>query len=419
MNGPSDKSVTEDPTEAAQVSPPKADPDTLLLRGSPGRVVRFRRGAIIAITALGSTAIIGVTWMALTPATFEMLASGEDGAELRSSPPDALADAPASYSDVPQLGPPLPGDLGRPILDQQRELGLATPDEAVARAAQEAEAERQRIAAEQLAARESGVMMQLASAGGAGAPVSANIADVGFAADAPEPLIGQTPQANPAAPDPNRQIRKEEFVARTDDRPGVSANPLLPVASPYMLSAGSVIAASLLTGLNSDLPGLVTAQVTNHVYDSATGRTLLIPQGSRFIGSYDSVVAFGQDRALIVWQRLVLPDGSSIRLDNLPATDAAGQTGLQDRVDNHGWQLAKGVALSTLLGVGTELSLSDESELVRAVRESTQQGTSRAGDRIVERQLDVQPTITVRPGWPLRVIVHQDLVLRPWPGMGD
>jgi type IV secretion system protein VirB10 len=142
---------------------------------------------------------------------------------------------------------------------------------------------------------------------------------------------------------------------------------------------------------------------------------LLIPQGSRLIGSYDSVVAFGQSRALVVWQRIILPDGSSFRIDNVPAADTAGYAGLSDRIDRHTWQLLKGVALSTLLGVGAELSFgSSESDLVRAVRESAQQNGARAGDQLVTRNLDIQPTIRVRPGWPLRVVVHKDIVLRPW-----
>ncbi len=115
--------------------------------------------------------------------------------------------------------------------------------------------------------------------------------------------------------------------------------------SPWTLQAGSVIAASLITGLNSDLPGIVTAQVTENAYDSVTGRTLLIPQGSRLIGSYDSVVAFGQKRALVIWQRIVLPDGASIRIDNAPVSDTEGYSGLSDRIDRHTRQLLKGVAL--------------------------------------------------------------------------
>jgi len=187
--------------------------------------------------------------------------------------------------------------------------------------------------------------------------------------------------------------------------------------SPYQIMAGTVIPAALLTGLNSDLPGEVIAQVTENIYDSVSGRTLLVPQGSRLLGRYDSVVAFGQSRALVVWHRIVLPDGSSIEIDNLPATDAAGYAGLEDEVDFHTWRLIKGVALATLLGVGTELSFGgDESDLVSALRQSTQEGTNQAGQRLVEKNLDIQPTITVRPGWPLRVIVEKDIVLRPYRG---
>lgn len=159
------------------------------------------------------------------------------------------------------------------------------------------------------------------------------------------------------------------------------------------------------------------AQVTENVYDSVTGRMLLIPQGARLIGAYDSVVAFRQARALLVWQRIVMPDGSSIQIDNLPATDAAGYAGLEDEVDYHTWQLLKGVALSTLLGLGAGLSLgSGERDLVRALRLSTQQRVNQAGQRIVEKNLNIQPTITVRPGWSLRVVVHKDLVLKPYRG---
>src|SRR3546814_10280864 len=186
---------------------------------------------------------------------------------------------------------------------------------------------------------------------------------------APDPKLALDPDR-----DPNGQQRKADFLAEKREADDINPHTLVAPVSPWTLSAGSVIAASLITGLNSDLPGLVTSQVTENTYDSVTGRTLLIPQGSRLIGSYDSVVAFGQRRALVVWQRIILPDGSSIRIDNVPATDTAGYAGLADKVDAHTWQLLKGVALSTLLGVGTQLSFgSSERDLVRAIRESVQQ----------------------------------------------
>ena len=126
--------------------------------------------------------------------------------------------------------------------------------------------------------------------------------------------------------------------------------------------------------------------------------------------------AFGQRRALVIWQRLILPDGSSLRLDNFPATDAGGYAGLADKVDFHSWSLLKGVAIATLLGVGSALTVNGESDLVEAIRESTQQNISRAGDQITSRNLDIQPTIMVRPGTPVRLLVSRDLVLAPWRG---
>lgn len=129
---------------------------------------------------------------------------------------------------------------------------------------------------------------------------------------------------------------------------------------------------------------------------------------------YDSVVAFGQSRALVVWQRIIFPDGRSLQLDNLPATDPSGYAGLADKVDIHTWSLLKGVAISTMLGVGANLTFSGESDLVQAIRESTQQNVSRAGDQIMSRNLGVQPTITIRPGAPVRLLVHRDLLMTPW-----
>jgi type IV secretion system protein VirB10 len=163
---------------------------------------------------------------------------------------------------------------------------------------------------------------------------------------------------------------------------------------------------------------MVVAQVTQNVYDTVTGRMLLIPQGSKLIGTYDSVVAFGQSRALVVWQRIIMPDGSSMQIDNLPATDAQGYSGLKDDVDYHTWALLKGVGISTLLGIGTQLSLggTQQSDLVTAIRQSTQDSVNQAGQQLTQKNLNIQPTTKVRPGWPLRVIVHKDLVLRPYRG---
>lgn len=418
------------PDNAAQTPQPrKVNPDALLLRASPRRVVRFKRGVIVAGAAMGSFAIVGVAWMALGPKTLQIVAADEKAITDRRTPADAVANLPGSYGEVapgiPVLGPPLPGDLGRPILDRQRELaeggGIVPADPVAAPSGmtpeeQAAEAERQRIAAQAHQAREAGVMVQ---SSGRAATAPAASGDGGQAASAAP--ASEAGQAGRLALDPERdqnaQQRKLDFMGQQASGGIYNPHALQTPASPYQVMAGSVIAASLMTGLNSDLPGMVIAQVTEPVYDTVTGRTMLIPQGSRLIGSYDSVVAFGQRRALLVWQRIILPDGSSIQIDNLPATDAAGYAGLTDKVDLHTWQLLKGVALSTLLGVGTELSFGgEESDLVRAIRQSTQQSAAQAGQQIVSKNLNIQPTITVRPGWPLRIVVHKDIVLRPWGG---
>lgn len=416
---------------AVAVPPPKAQADTLTLRARPRRVVRFRRSLLIGAAAGGSLALAGLAWLSLGGHRLHIAASPDvQPVSERRVPTDAVASLPDSYSRVtpstPILSPPLPGDLGRPILERQRELaaegGVTGQTEAAepgqlppapTPAAQAAEAERLRRADQARAAREAGVMVQSASRNKSPSVATASADDTAL----PVPPIasaGDMPSAGIGTA-PNSQQPKHNFL---NQRADTTLNPhrLEAPASPWMVMAGSSIAASLITGLNSDLPGMVVAQVTESVFDTATGRFLLVPQGSRLIGRYDSVVAFGQSRALLVWQRIILPDGSSIQLDNLPATDAAGYTGLADKVDFHTWRLLKGVALSTLLGVGTQVSIGGDGDLVRAIREATQQSASQVGQQVVTKQLAVQPTIRIRPGWPVRVLVHKDLILRPWGG---
>jgi type IV secretion system protein TrbI len=405
-------------------APAKIDPESLVMKAAPRRVVRFKRNLLIGIAAVGCAAIFAVTWMALKGSNFHI---GQSGNELystdRKPTPDGLANLPGNYGQIPkpapQLGPPLPGDLGPPIVAREKQLGVSPAGEPFRPNGEDdaARAERLRLAQQAQQAREAGVFFQLiqhnavtiastapASPAAASAAASAMGADVG--------RLNLDPDR-----DQNNQQRKLDFVNQATARSIYNDHALQTPASPYEVLAGTIIAAGLITGLNSDLPGMVTAQVTENVYDTVTGRTLLIPQGSRLIGTYDSVVAFGQSRALLVWQRIVMPDGSSIQIDNLPATDASGYAGLEDEVNYHTWTLLKGIAMSTLLGVGGQVTFgSNQSNLVEAIRQSTQEGTNQAGQRIVEKDLNIQPTISVRPGWPLRVMVHKDLVLRPYQG---
>ncbi|SOC24617.1 TrbI/VirB10 family protein [Thalassospira xiamenensis] len=384
------------------------------LRGRPdARIVRFRRSIVIGVTALGSGALLGIAMMALqTPS----LKNANDNDELyhagQQARPDQLKNLPKDYSeikqDVPKLGPPLPGDLGRPIVAAQRAQGMDVTSGELSLA-------QQRQAQQAIDARESGVFFSLANAV---PPEHPNTQASERRATINGDVAAVAASTGPNAVLDDRQ-RKLDFMRYYDDGGIYNPHSLETPISPWQVMAGSIIPASLVTGINSDLPGQIIAQVGANVYDTVTGSMVLIPQGARLIGTYDSVVAFGQSRALVVWQRILMPDGTSIRLDNMPASDASGYAGLEDEVDYHTWQLLKGISLATLLGVGTELTLgSDESDLVRAIRESTQQNVDRAGRQITEKNLNIQPTIKIRPGWPVRVIVQRDLVLKPYGGEG-
>jgi type IV secretory pathway VirB10-like protein len=164
----------------------------------------------------------------------------------------------------------------------------------------------------------------------------------------------------------------------------------------------------------SGVPQLGPPLPGENIYDSPTGRILLVPQGTRVIGQYDNNVQFGQSRVLLVWNRLIFPNGRSIVLERQPGADAKGYAGLQDGADYHWWDLAKAAGLSTLLSVGSELAVDDDDRLVRAIRNGGRDTINDAGQQIVRRQLNVPPTLTIRPGFPVRVIVTRDLVLEPY-----
>ena len=216
----------------------------------------------------------------------------------------------------------------------------------------------------------------------------------------------------------NSQSAKSDFLTRGSDSAVLSSHALQLPVSPYQLSAGTVISAALITGINSDLPGQILATVTEPVYDTRLGKYLLIPQGTRLIGEYDSQVAFGQRRVLLVWNRLIFPDASSLTLDRLAGVDAAGNAGLEDGVDRHWRQLLGGAMVSTLIGVAAELAAPDrsngQSPVVVSTRQSVQDSINQVGQELTRRNLNVQPTLTIRAGYPLRVIVSKDIVLRPY-----
>jgi type IV secretory pathway VirB10-like protein len=404
---------TQNGNDHEQAIPPQTQDEqsrSFRLRAEHPRVTRLSRkvlagGSAVALIVIGGT----VLW------SLQNNRSRNQGAdELYSTDHHNVADGittlPKDYAGVarqaiPQLGPPLPGDLGRPILAAQGQsptIGATAPDAEQQRRDQETEAAR--------------VSHLFASTSGREARAPAAAAQ---GSDRNAPSISTTNSDEGSAQ--SSQDRKLAFVNASVDRRTVSPDRVTRPASPYIVQAGTVIPGALITGIRSDLPGQLTAQVTENVFDSPTGRLLLIPQGARLIGLYDSQVAFGQLRLLLVWTRLIMPNGRSIILERQQGADTAGYSGLEDEVDNHWGELFKAAALSTLLAVGTELGAgsdtnSNDSAIIQALRHGAGDSLNQTGQQVVRRSLSIQPTLTIRPGFPVRVIVNRDLVLESYRG---
>lgn len=391
------------PAEPAAPQPAQADPRPFQLRGDPPRVMRLSRKALTVIGLAAGLGIGGALIYALKPAG-DRPAEELYNTESRATS-ETITSGPRDYAQAPKLGPPLPGDLGRPIVAaQQRGENVPVPPVGAQPdpRAQAEEAARQRAQQERDTARMSDVFLGGSSTGATTTPPLPNLA-----AAAPDAA------AQPAETAQGDQAAKRAFMAQASNQRTVSVERLVAPASPNIVQAGSIIPAALITGIRSDLPGQITAQVTQNVYDSATGRILLIPQGARLIGEYDSEIAAGQTRVLLAWDRLIMSGGRSIVLERQPGADGAGFAGLQDRVNQHWGNLLKAATVSTLLGVGAELGADSEDDLTRALRRGSQDTINQTGQQIVRRQLNVQPTLTIRPGHPLRVVITRDLVLEP------
>ena len=370
----------------------------LRLRAERPRITRLSRKVLGGGTAFALLLISGAVLWALrsnhthNPAPDELYSTDHHNIA------DGLTTLPTDYAgiprDAPKLGPPLPGDVGRPIVTTQS--GPISLD-----------AEQQRADQESEAARTSKVFASISG------PVTP-----------PRTASSEAPTSAPSSSDEsfaqNGQDRKLLFVNASLDRRTTAPDRISRPASPFVVQAGTIISAALITGIRSDLPGQIVAQVTEAVFDSPTGRAKLIPQGARLIGVYDSQVAFGQSRVLLVWTRLVMPNGRSIVLERQQAADAGGYSGLEDDVDNHWKELLGAAALSTLLGVGSELEAGadngNNTAILQALRLGAANSLNQTGQQIVRRHLNIQPTLTIRPGFPVRVIVNRDLVLEPYRG---
>jgi type IV secretion system protein VirB10 len=374
----------------------------LRLRPDRPRVTRISRKVLIGLGTAASVSVLGLTYWALQSHGVKPESQNLYNTQSQNVA-DGVASLPSNYGDLPkqapQLGPPLPGDLGPPIL--HAEQGSTTPAGT--------NAANQQLIQEQDSARTSSLFVQTAAASSA---LQQSLASSGMPGQSNS---GGSNQPVSPSSDQNMQDQKLAFLNGPSDAPTVSSNRLTPAASPYIIQAGTVIPAALITGIQSDLPGQITAQVTENVYDSPTGQFLLIPQGARLIGEYNSQVAYAQTRVQLIWTRLIMPDGQSIVLDNQPGADTQGYSGLQDGVNNHWGALFEAALLSTFLSVGAEAGTSNqENNLIQAIRSGASDSFNQAGQQVVERELNIQPTLTIRPGFPVRVIVNRDLVLQPY-----
>jgi len=367
------------------------------------RITRLSRKVLGGGTALALMVISGAVLWALRNNQPRNSTPDELYPTDHHSVADELATLPKDYAgiphDVPPLGTPSSAILGHPAVAVQ---GSPQTSPLVV------DAEQQRLNQETEAARTSKVFANIDIK-----PSAAGTAQ----ADKPSNANASSDEAFTQ----NGQDRKLAFTNAPVDRRTTSPDRLTTPASPYVVQAGTVIPAALITGIRSDLPGQITAQVTSGVYDSPTGRALLVPQGARLIGTYDSQISFGQSRVMLVWTRLIMPNGRSIVLERQPGADSGGYSGLEDEVDNHWEELLGAAALSTLLSVGTEVNSgaginNANAGIIQALRMGAADSLNQIGQQAVRRNLNVQPTLTIRPGVPVHVIVNRDLVLEPYKG---
>jgi len=398
--------------------PPEAAPP-IDLRSPVPRVKRLNRTAIASVV-LGLSVLIAFALAAALRPPEKSPVQSKSTAQLV-LPADALNDLPGDYataarqrqrSDVPKLGEPIGGEFGAAQLDMK--------SEALARTSTAADDPIGKMLTDMTLAR----IKRRAAARDA----KPDFGD--HTVSSPKTLAAASPSTSAASIElaarssrdqDNRQDDKRAFAdTRHTTDPYLDQAVLTPKNKIYV-GAGTSISAVLLTGINSDLPGVITGQVAETVYDTVTGKHVLIPQGSTLIGEYDSRVTYGQERVLFVWTRVRFPNGNSISLEGMPGTDLSGFAGIRDKVDNHWWKLAQGVVLGSLLGAvaqesyGGGLSAANPS-LSQLAAAGAAQNINSAGQQIVQKDLQVQPTLVIRPGQRVAVFVTKDIELPPYRG---
>lgn len=443
FKNPGKKAATAENTEVP------ASPD-LLTAHPKGEGKRLnRKPLLIGGAALGVVALVMVYTMneraskdAAPNAAAEAQGKGRGGGSAAAKPPEFLAEAQAGSNASPQ-GPTAPTPLlyegqeaqmvqtggAHPQLVQQAPVGhsaqspYASQWEAYNEHRAKVAQDRFTRASSALGA-ESGVEIgrRDGASAGRGAPTGAGMTNPGAGMQ----MAGGPPM--PAAlgggrgggsPDLNRQEDKRAFLETSGGRNPYAAGRVEAAMSANEVKAGTVIPAVLTGGVNSDLPGQVTARVTRNVFDTATGRRLLIPQGATLVGVYDSSITAGQSRVLVAWNRLIYPDGSSIDLGSMPGADRAGYGGLSDQVNNHHARTFGSAIFLSLFSAGAQLSQpqatnGENQSSGQTVAAAMGQQLGQLGMETARRNMQIQPTLMLRPGLNMNVQVTQDLILREW-----
>jgi type IV secretory pathway VirB10-like protein len=419
----------EDPPKATEEPyyVPKETAAALTGRGKAPSVKRFNRKMLAGLAVVAGVVVVLAFAVGLkTPKT-----KAPEAAATTARPPVPNAEVnalPGDYDAVAQLGDPRPGDLGAVNGLGAASDGMSgtTPKQLtpLEQYAQQAELDRLR---NEDRARTAGV--SFATAGGNDGAVASQLAQGSAdSAQLQERLLELAQRGGGAAPgsanpgprdDANGQDDKTEFAAKSRDTDFSLHAAVERPRSPYTLFAGTVLPCVLTQGINSDLPGQIGCLISQNVYDTVTGRYLLIPQGTKAIGTYDSRVAYGQERVLVVWTRLLRPDGTTLSLEGMPGTDLSGYAGLTGHVNNHYLRLLSGVVMGSLIGASAQIATGANSQnpsFAALAVQGAGQNINEAGQQITRKNLNIQPTIEVPPGARLNIFSTKDLILPPWTG---
>jgi type IV secretion system protein VirB10 len=429
--------ATDDPSETAPpaskpsnppdedyYTPPKAA-ERLTGEAKAPSVKRFNR-KMVATIAVVAIAVIAIAFTVGLQQPKPKAAQASPTSNQSPVPGAEVNALPSNYSGgVPNLGEPRNGDLGAMGSPSREVYANGTPRQLtpLEQYAQTTELDRLR--------NEDRARTATVSFGSAGSDASAQVpttsAGVENAQGFQERLLDLAQRGPPSATptnasystrdDANAQDAKNDFVSRNRGSDFDLHERVEHPRSPYTLFAGTILPCVLTQGINSDLPGQIGCMISQNVYDTVTGRHLLIPQGTKAIGTYDSRVAYGQERVLVVWTRLLRPDGSTLSLDGMPGVDLSGYAGLTGHVNNHYLRLLGGVVLGSLIGASAQIAVGANSQnpsFAALAMQGAGQNINEAGQQITRKNLSIQPTIEVRPGARLNIFATKDLILPPW-----